>query len=688
MKIFCISGAPGSDLSLIENIFTTAGVAAPKTPRTDPVLNFSRWHGEVLSAENNFERSLKHPGRLWEQLAGSLFLENLSTPLWGWADAASTWLLDFWREFEPAMHFILVCQSPQRALSLALSQGMDCDPAAVLGTWHRYHQELLRFHLRHPERSLLVDAGQCEAAPKKLIDACGDQWRLTFPGAVAQACPPTAVSPLSSYLARQLCQQHADVDALQAEIQSSLRKLCAPVAMPSTLVEALHEFALLQQQPIAAQALRKELEQHRDEHKHQQEQAKSLAAQLQDSQARLASTQHKLDWTETQKRELAQELDTHRTALPERDQMKAQLQAVQAGVQEGQRENEVLLSQLQHVQRELEHYFMAYEAASLAHQEALACLQRMQARTPDYYDYDCIQAHVEEATHDAATISWQISRLALPERDLPELRFQTVHTLSKVEFIVDFADSEAGAGLLRWPLPGASTVRLIVDATPEAPEDVIGRLASSDFDLLLALCKLLANALEQGEVSPEGVPPQALVALLRQTLQQLQALPPVLRYDRVHLKREQRNVDYEHLWLEIDNLSAGPVHLPVFGFRLSCANVEPGRFGSYPKLEFPADGARAALENWFGEASDDFGDKLELRFALPADMDLTVWQHLSVRDRHFVAALLLLLPALLDDLERRQVDITRTWSDWREAALNMLAILCERAAAQPAVRAA
>jgi hypothetical protein len=160
--------------------------------------------------------------------------------------------------------------------------------------------------------------------------------------------------------------------------------------------------------------------------------------------------------------------------------------------------------------------------------------------------------------------------------------------------------------------------------------------------------------------------------------------PTLLQYDRVNLKREQVNPDYEHLWLRFENLALGKNHWPEFEFRLSCAEVKPNQFGRYPKLEFPEESSQAPFESWFVEAYDDFGAKLELRFAIPdsaepESMDLGVWQRVSANDRTFLASLIASLPKILDDLKDTGVYLKRSWEDWGQMALEIQRVVALRA---------
>ena len=102
----------------------------------------------------------------------------------------------------------------------------------------------------------------------------------------------------------------------------------------------------------------------------------------------------------------------------------------------------------------------------------------------------------------------------------------------------------------------------------------------------------------------------------------------------------------------------------AFEFRLSAANVGPKRFGTHPKLEFPEHVGQAPFANWFDESYDDFGAKLELRFALPDAMDITIWGRLAAPDQAFLLAVVRQLPGMLATLQHAGTKLKRAWGDW------------------------
>jgi len=159
--------------------------------------------------------------------------------------------------------------------------------------------------------------------------------------------------------------------------------------------------------------------------------------------------------------------------------------------------------------------------------------------------------------------------------------------------------------------------------------------------------------------------------------------PAKLRFDQVSLKREQVNPDYEHLWLRLENVSLDGKRWPEFEVRLSCAHVSPDHFGYFPKLEFPAGASQAPFENWFVEATDDFGVKLELRFALPDMLDMKVWWRIVPKDRAFILALIDRLPMMLEALRGQGIKLRRDWQDWIQMTREMRRIGALRGKALP-----
>ena len=183
MKTLCITGPLQSQIDFVATQFQNNGMGMPHPVTRDTVINLDAWHDKVFATQPNKARqfALTAPGRLWEQLAGDIFIANIDQDCWGWADTRSMKLLDFWHDFEAGTRFILVCATPEEMLAQAIENtDTSVDPELILQEWQAAHREMLRFHLRHPERSLLIWGQDCVNAPSELTRAATKQWELSL----------------------------------------------------------------------------------------------------------------------------------------------------------------------------------------------------------------------------------------------------------------------------------------------------------------------------------------------------------------------------------------------------------------------------------------------------------------------------------------------------------------------------
>ena len=936
MKIICVTGAPGSDVDKVADIFFAAGVQPALPLRQDPSFTLSGWHEKVIAAAGGDKMpagAVKQPGRFWEQFATNLFMENMQQPLWAWGDTRSVWLLDFWQQFEPNLHFVLVYTSPQRALAeaLAAERELGVDTAALMATWAAHQKEILRFYHRNPERAILVDAAECCAAPGALIDACSARWHLELALSTTPLPVLPASAPLVGYLAEQLRLTHPELQVLQQELESSLHALHSEqvVRLPgpdlfaavdhyrevrtaaartealerelealsgqiagitnaarkltdekagfeSTIFELKQKIAELEadvtnvksdnikargesdqillqmhrlqeelernvieskqldeansaskrtidelnkkvaQSEASVGTLKKELDASKANKTAEKEKSEALVAlataqkeleaarqgikqleieqhsametrqenelllvqlhQVQEELERhflehknavkrnvesVATLQRDLDTTKanktamekertdalsalatakrtiddlskklvqfetsvgtlkkeldvvkankaakekektdalaalatakrttddlskkatqfelsvaTLKKELAEAkankvvekekaealsaLATARKELEAARQGTQRLETEQRNAREAQQESELLLVQLHQVQEELEHYFFEHKSAVKQNGELASRWQRMLERNPEYCDYRSLE--LVNIDLPGQRTSWRFTDLNAAGQAYAELRFDTV--IAGEVAAIAFADQNEGE----------------VSAMPNA----LDTLTTTQWMLLPKLCSILDDALQApvgGVARLDDTQRSALRAALDGLRESIDALPTAMRFDRITLKREQVNPDYEHLWLQLGNLSLGDKRWGDVDFRLSCANVRPGKFGAHPKLEFPSETGAVLLEGWFAESFDDFGDKLELRFALPEAMDMSVWEKLSQADQAILKTLVANLPLMLSRLADGQVRLSRPFTDWQQLAGAVESILAAR----------
>jgi len=760
MKTLCITGIAHPTLDAITQLLFASGLApARPSPRNDD-MDIGAWHQRVLSQHTNISTA-PQLGRLWEQLAADIFLGNLDAPIWGWNDPQSLALLDFWHHFDPHLYFVLVCIPPQQALAQAIASPIDdSTPDEVLQSWYAAHQTMLRFHLRHPERSLLVMADDTLNHPAQLVDTLTHQWELPLQPSHGTTVEPSHTDAVAANLAHQLLQGRSIEPALQQEIRASLTPLSqdcelAPEAFSTDdIIAAYRQLCDRSKEAEALEGARAELATTRatldkqikqiadlakscdelgqlaNERKARidalNQDKSSLAADLNDARAegelllaQLHQVQEELESRFIKEQQTAQQLTTTHAALETLTQDKAALTTARdalnkqvadltkardeqtrltnehktqidalnkdkttlaADLSDAREEGELLLAQLHQVQEELEHYFLEHQKLKHERQVQDERWQRMLQRTPNYCDFASVTAN-PAAQHSA--LDWQLEELETAGRHIPQLACQTLLINGTAAIRIP---RNAGQALLHWPADDDATDLLLAPGV-ESAQAPLARLATSDLVLLENLASVFQQALQTPAdlQLPADFPATELQTALSQLPQQLAALPPALRYDRVTLKNNQTNPDYEHLWFVLDNLSLGTRRLAQFEFRLSCANVGPRRFGTHPKLEFPQHVGQAPLPGWFDESYDDHGAKLELRFALPDAMDVQVWGQLGDADRHFLRALIDALPGLLATLQASGVQIGRTWQDWLKLADDSRRILTLRAPLEDAV---
>lgn len=207
MNTIAIVGHPASGYEDVLALLQQSGMAAARPSRREG-LSPQEINAALMTAHKAAPVSTVldesgfapiEAGPVWHGMALDLMLGNLDQPLWGWADAQAIYALDYWKDLDPELTFVLVYDEPHSALmdatrvhgQLPSSQNVH----RLLDNWFAFNSALLRFHLRHPGRSLLVHAQQARLAAgaylQQLQPLLGAQ--LSLP-AGSQAANDTAVS--------------------------------------------------------------------------------------------------------------------------------------------------------------------------------------------------------------------------------------------------------------------------------------------------------------------------------------------------------------------------------------------------------------------------------------------------------------------------------------------------------------
>ena len=408
MNKIIVVGHPQSGLERVEELLLACGMSQALPSRREGFTpeqigaTLLKAHGAVpvqqVRSADELQQIAVAP--VWQGLALDLVLANMEQPLWGWADVQAVYLLDYWKAQDPQTMFVLVYDTPQTALIRHAVEHLETDPDALqakVNAWVAYNSALLSFHLRNPERSLLVHADQVKVSAEHYVQQLSARMDapLQLPGA-AQGRLNTSVTDdgvhdgvhpvlqaetaevdivheathvaaphsdlqnhaLAQWLAQQLLQDHPEAQELYAQLQ-------AAASMPQRA----------QQQGTAL------LAGHDLQQQHYQAWAAFVAQQtaMQQSTARLAqlgaTLQDRQQQLQHSHRQIEQLQQTHLRAqqrVLEQDQL---LSNRNTALQDSEQENGLLLQQLHQVQEELEsRYLQSQEQAT-----KLAEMHKLQA---------------------------------------------------------------------------------------------------------------------------------------------------------------------------------------------------------------------------------------------------------------------------------------------------------------------
>lgn len=375
MNKIIVVGHPQSGFDGVEELLLDSGMAEANPSRREGFMpaqiseTLVKVHGGVpvqhVCVADQLAQIEVAP--VWQGLALDLMLANMEQPLWGWADAQAVYLLDYWKSQDPQMVFVLVFDEPQSVFTRQALEHADASPQeqeARINGWVAYNSALLHFHLRNPERSLLVHAAQVQTSaqsylqqlslhvdaqlclPSEAVQSEAEDQKRKLSHDEIQIRTGAAVKPkqaldgnaLAQWLAQQLLEDYPQAVELYEQLQAAAsmpqrsqgqtgRQLLASTAQAHRRSQAWSAF-VAQQSAMQAHAQRLlQLDRELEEQALQVHQRENQIAQLNHASARAQQR------AQEQERLLA-----------------AKVTEVQATGEE----NQLLLKQLHKVQEELE----------------------------------------------------------------------------------------------------------------------------------------------------------------------------------------------------------------------------------------------------------------------------------------------------------------------------------------------
>ena len=182
-KTLVVSGCLYSNYQSVYDILVKAGLAeAPLSKNSDMLLPVELQQNifKFYDVDTTFLTVNKavHPAQEWLDQANQLLRVNQSNQSWGWADPHSLLLLDFWKDLNPTIHFVLTYDAPEVCLAKAFLDGHSLDSEsdinAVLKTWIHSNTEILRFYYRNSECCVLVNSAICRHESSLLLQKIHD----------------------------------------------------------------------------------------------------------------------------------------------------------------------------------------------------------------------------------------------------------------------------------------------------------------------------------------------------------------------------------------------------------------------------------------------------------------------------------------------------------------------------------
>lgn len=659
MKTLCITGTECAMFNKISDTIFNAGISPAKTI-TQPngsSMDFNDWHQKVVDENSllSIDSSSKI-GRVWEQLAVDLFMENVGQEKWGWACPHSVKLLNFWHSFAPQLCFILLYSTPEEAIYSA-SKNLNNNSAhnnsgdAIIKQWLNDQQMMLKFYIKNPLQSLLINVNDFRKNPKYLVEKINEHFNFNLNSFTALNDPDSEnlkilePNSLAEYLVNITLQQSqylSEVNTLFSELEKNKVAICAD--------EIIAENDIMNNS-ISTENNSKISNNNND----------SIVV---DSYALLCKYNYDIS-------------------------NNINLQNNFVELQDSREEADLLLRQLHKVQEELEFYYLEYRAEKKRADTIESKWEKMLNKHPYYIDCDNI---ICQNSSDNQGLFWSLENIEIFNRSIDFLQLETLLWQDKIIFrFVEKQDKDLP--LLVWnpnSKDNQNNNEFIV--CPLIVNDAIQQLATTDIILLKNLSVLFFQQLQNNKdgiiVSNPNI--NLFINMFRQIPDFLDnVLPKTLRFDELYIKDYEELGEYENLTFHLTNISFANKLYKNFEFRLACANIQDNQFGTDPKLEFPEEFGKIILENWFAESEDNYGSKLELRFAIPNAMDINVWDKLSQNDKNFIANLVNLLPYRIGQLSKTDMTdnlveekmFSRNYNDWINLANTIKNILNTQLAA-------
>jgi len=409
VAIILVCGVQNSGCQLAFDFLTKAGLSSARPSKrehyspTDISSGICSAYG--IDKEKSSSIGQVEPGKVWQALSTDLMLANLSEGDWGWADPNLVYTLEYWRDFDPQIKFVLVYSSPEQIVAEMADTGELSTESVeqALFDWQAINEELMRFYFKNKERCILLNSAFLSKDANLFVNYSRDQLGADLSDVESDAVAVPKRDPINNLIAPMLIKDAVDAFTLYQELEST-------ADLPGSIVHSesgdlssysKHNILALQDKDdelldplnlavkswehvndLKRQGKQKdaELSQLKKERDTQKNETESLLSQIQkmqkESEAVSITSQEQIDTLEKtlkkqrkknkrQKQELEKSARESDKQKEESQRLTLQLHQVQedlekTGIEKNNQteENQLLILQLHQVQEELEQTFL------------------------------------------------------------------------------------------------------------------------------------------------------------------------------------------------------------------------------------------------------------------------------------------------------------------------------------------
>jgi chemotaxis protein histidine kinase CheA len=582
---------------------------------------------------------------------------------------------------------------------------------------------MLRFHLRNPDRSLLVWDAEVQSQPSTLIQRIERNWQIPLDTALAHAQGLGQPTALLQHIALRILSDHPQTAPIDHELQSLIGPL--PWPMPSEQIETsdlieiyghLQERTDLQAQLQQAQQniddineLRtQDLEKTKEEIAAKQDALNKLAAEQKVSAALITlkdelsaaqqltlaknkdlqealdkqvvltkETQEKYNNETAAKQDALNKLGTEQKASAalkkQKDDLSAAQQEASAKNKELQEESDLLLAQLHQVQEELEKYYLQNKERQIEVQKLQDRWLRAVQSHPELQDFEVLELLSESSTE--LTAHWRINQLLVGGVMKGPFEFKTV--IENGVTGLTFTKSSKGLSLIhRWPLIAAKESQLTIIPVkgkddPQKRSATLLQLGTSDWQLVRQLTDKLVKTVGSTAMAKQISHGPALLEGLKTQQQILGKVPALLRFDDIQLFGQQNTDQKSVIGLRLTHADLQGLKANPFEFQVQL-NLAAGSDMTSAHLIFDEKTAGTPFENWTHNVKSSAGQSVMAVQLGPKGWNPQTWHALSPLDQQWLQNTVRLLPFMLATLQNQGVKLEKGWTTWVQAATEMI----------------